>query len=184
MILSDNGQAPELKSALETGSDSEPAILRFTRLFKRDLWCWVNALQKLWWLFAIFPLLFAVIFFFFRTMTTSSVYVANCGLIRQEVNDTRNAVLPPGYVNVQKSIIVNLFKSRAVLEETVKRLSLPYTAEQLFNNIEVKTEKNSDYYVVSAKSKDPTIAATLSNTLSDVFIDEYKKLIRKSSRSI
>ena len=181
MILSDNGQAPDLKSVSAAGDESsEPAILRFTRLFKRDLWCWVNALQKLWWLFAIFPLLFAVIFFFFRTLTTSSVYVANCGLIRQEVNDSRNAVLPPGYVNVQKSIIVNLFKSRAVLEETVKRLSLPYTAEQLFNNVEVKTEKNSDYFVVSAKSKDPTIAATLSNTLSDVFIDEYKKLIRKN----
>ena len=140
----------------------------------------MNALQKLWWLFAIFPMLFAAIFFFFRTMTTSSVYVANCGLIRQEVTDTRSGILPPGYVNVQKSIIMNLFKSRAVLEETVKRLSLPYTAEQLFNNIEVKSEKNSDYFAVSAKSKDPTIAATLANTLSDVFIDEYKKLIRKN----
>ena len=183
MILSDNGQVPGFQSVPETGGEtSEPAILRFTRLFKRDLWCWVNALQKLWWLFAIFPLLFAVIFFFFRTVTTSSVYVANCGLIRQEVSDTRssNSVLPPGYVNVQKAIILNLFKSRAVLEETVKRLSLPYTAEQLFNNVEVKTEKNSDYYIVSAKSKDPTIAATLANTLSDVFIDEYKKLIRKN----
>ena len=181
MILSDNSQAPGLTDVPDSGLEtSEPAILRFTRLFKRDLWCWVNALQKLWWLFAIFPLLFAVIFFFFRTMTTSSVYVANCGLIRQELTDTRNAVLPPGYVNVQKSIIMNLFKSRSVLEETVKRLSLPYTAEQLFNNIDVQSEKNSDYFIVSSKSKDPTIAATLSNTLADVFIDEYKKLIRKN----
>ena len=179
MILSDNGQ-PGLASVSQERESSEPAIIRFTRLFKRDLWCWVNALQKLWWLFAIFPLLFAVFFFFFRTMTTSSIFVANCSLIRQEVADTRSGVLPPGYVHVQKSIIVNLFKSRAVLEETVKRLSLPYTAEQLFNNVDVKTEKNSDYYVVSARSKDPTIAATLANTLSDVFIDEYKKLIRKN----
>jgi capsular polysaccharide biosynthesis protein len=179
MILSDNGQ-PGLAPVSQDRETSEPAIIQFTRLFKRDLWCWVNALQKLWWLFAVFPLLFAVIFFFFRTMTTSSVFVANCGLIRQEVTDNRSGVLPPGYVHVQKSIIVNLFKSRAVLEETVKRLSLPYTAEQLFNNIEVKSEKNSDYYIVSAMSKDPTIAATLANTLSDVFIDEYKKLIRKN----
>ena len=74
MILSDNSQAPALTDVPDSGLEtSELAILRFTRLFKRDLWCWVNALQKLWWLFAIFPLLFAVIFFFFRTMTTSSV---------------------------------------------------------------------------------------------------------------
>ena len=58
MILSDNGQ-PGLASVSQEQESSEPAIIRFTRLFKRDLWCWVNALQKLWWLFAIFPLLFA-----------------------------------------------------------------------------------------------------------------------------
>ena len=33
---------------------------------------------------------------------------------------------------------------------------------------------------MSASSKDPTIAAALANTLSDVFIEEYKKLIRRN----
>ena len=183
MILSDNGgQATPIQGtgAVLEQEVSEPAIIRFTRLFNRDIWCWISAVQKLWWLFLIFPVLFAIIMFFIRTMTTTNVYVTNCGLIRQELKDSRSGVLPPGYVNIQKSIILNLFKSRAVLEETVKRLSLPYTAEQLFNNIEIKTEKNSDYYFVSASSKDPTIAAALANTLSDVFIEEYKKLIRKN----
>ena len=183
MILSDNGDnviRTQGSGAVSEQELSEPAIIRFTRLFNRDIWCWITAVQKLWWLFLIFPLLFAIIMFFIRTMTTTNVYVTNCGLIRQEVTDHKNGILPPGYVNVQKSIILNLFKSRAVLEETVKRLSLPYTAEQLFNNIEIKSEKNSDYYFVSASSKDPTIAAALANTLSDVFIEEYKKLIRKN----
>jgi len=184
MILSDNND-----SAIRTGigkmdsgseENSEPLIIQFTRLFKRDIWCWVFAIQKMWWLFAIFPFLFTCIFFLIRTMTTTDVYVTNCGLIRQEITDTKSGILPPGYVNVQKSIILNLFKSRAVLEETIKRLSLPYTAEQLFNNININSEKNSDYYFVSASSKDPTIAAALANTLADVFIEEYKKLIRKN----
>ena len=182
MILSDNG---EVEFARDNGfvpeqDGSEPAIIRFTRLFKRDIWCWINAIQRMWWLFVIFPLLFSVSLFLVRTMTTTNVYVTNCGLIRQQVTDTKNAILPPGYVNIQKSVIINLFKSRAVLEETVKRLSLPYTAEQLFNNINVQSEKNSDYFFVSASSKDPTMAAALANTLSDVFIEEYKKLIRKN----
>lgn len=184
MILSDNGETsvPVQESIINAAEQetSEPVIIQFTRLFKRDIWCWVSAMQKLWWLFAIFPLLFAIVMFFIRTMTTTNVYVTNCGLIRQEMTDTRNGVLPPGYVNVQRSIILNLFKSRAVLEETIKRLSLPYTAEQLFNNIDIKSEKNSDYYFVAASSKDPTIAAALANTLADVFIEEYKKLIRKN----
>ena len=185
MILSDKGDpALEAESGIFTPEaeqeKSEPAIMQFIRLFKRDIWCWVSAVQKLWWLFAIFPLLFATITFFIRTMTTTNVYVANCGLIRQEITDTKNGVLPPGYVNVQRSIVLNLFKSRAVLEETIKRLSLPYTAEQLYNNIAIKSEKNSDYYFVSASSKDPTIAAALANTLADVFIEEYKKLIRRN----
>lgn len=181
MILSDNGDVKTIQDNIVLDQEgSEPAIVRFVRLFKRDIWCWVNALQKLWWLFALFPLLFAVSMFFIRTMTTTNVYVANCGLIRQQVTDTKSSILPPGYVNIQKSVIMNLFKSRAVLEETVKRLSLPYTAEQLFNNINVQSEKNSDYFFVSASSKDPTMSAALANTLSDVFIEEYKKLIRKN----
>lgn len=188
MILSDNGDTTTTVRT-DTGTvnpgtrdqettDSMPAFIQFTRLFKRDIWCWVGAVQKLWWLLAIFPILFACVTFLIRSMTTTNVYMTNCGLIRQEVSDTK--ILPPGYVNVQRSIILNLFKSRAVLEETIKRLSLPYTAEQLFNNIEIKTEKNSDYYFISASSKDPTIAAALANTLADVFIEEYKKLIRKN----
>ena len=182
MILSDNGEVEIVRDNgfVPEQEGSEPAIIRFTRLFKRDIWCWVNAVQRMWWLFAIFPLLFAVALFLVRTMTTTNVYVTNCGLIRQQVTDTKNAILPPGYVNIQKSVIINLFKSRAVLEETVKRLSLPYSAEQLFNNISVQSEKNSDYFFVSASSKDPTMAAALANTLSDVFIEEYKKLIRKN----
>ena len=183
MILTDNGDASVTvqPNTFDTGQeDNTPAIIRFSRLFKRDIWCWLNAVQKLWWLFVIFPFLFAIAMFFIRTMTTTNVYVANCGMIRQSINDNRNEILPPGYVNVQKSVIMTLFKSRAVLEETVKRLSLPYTAEQLYGNIDVKSEKNSDYYYVSASSKDPTIAATLANTLADVFIEEYKKLIRKN----
>lgn len=182
MILSDNGEVESIRdnSFVPEQEGSEPAIIRFTRLFKRDIWCWVNAVQKMWWLFAIFPFLFAIALFFIRTMTTTNVYVANCGLIRQQLADTKSNILPPGYVNIQKSVIINLFKSRAVLEETVKRLSLPYTAEQLFNNITVQSEKSSDYFYVSASSKDPTMAAALANTLSDVFIEEYKKLIRKN----
>ncbi len=182
MILSDDNASTEVHD-INPGMDgetSEPAIMQFVRLFKRDIWCWVIAIRKMWWLFAVFPLLFASVTFFIRTMTTSNVYVANCGLVRQEITDTKSSVLPPGYVNVQRSIILNLFKSRAVLEETIKRLSLPYTAEQLFNNITINSEKNSDYYFVSASSKDPTIAAALANTLSDVFIEEYKKLIRRN----
>jgi len=185
MILSDNGDTTGIVDTGRINPETEQessglAIIQFTRLFKRDIWCWLGALQKLWWLFAIFPLLFACVLFFIRSMTTTNVYVTNCGLIRQEITDTKNGILPPGYVSVQRAIILNLFKSRAVLEETIKRLSLPYTAEQLFNNITIKSEKNSDYYFVSASSKDPTISAALANTLADVFIEEYKKLIRKN----
>lgn len=182
MILSDK-EDPAIvadSSSFAEQEKSVPAFMQFIRLFKRDIWCWINAVQKLWWLFAIFPLLFACIMFFVRTMTTTNVYVANCGLIRQEIKDNNRSVLPPGYVNVQRSIILNLFKSRAVLEETIKRLSLPYTSEQLYNNIAVRSEKNSDYYFISASSKDPTISAALTNTLADVFIEEYKKLIRRN----
>ena len=107
----------------------------------------------------------------------SRVYRATCGLIRQRVSE-ESGILPPGYVNVPKANIEKLFKSRAVLEETMTRLCLPYTAEQIYDNISVTSDKNGDYYYVSAIFPDPVLAAALANTLSDVFVDEYKKLIR------
>ncbi len=183
MILTDH-EDPAIEATADNSTPtaeqrSLPVFVQIIYLFKRDIWCWINAVQKMWWLFILAPLLFACATFFFRTMTTTNVYVANCGLIRQAV-DTRDGVLPPGYTNVQRSIIMNLFKTRAVLEETIKRLSLPYSSEQLYNSITIKVEKNSDYYVISASSKDPTISAALANTLADVFIEEYKKLIRRN----
>ena len=182
MILSDNDKTA-VRGASAPAPDTEkdvfePAIIRLSRLFVRDIWCWINAIRRQWWLFAIFPLLFACIMFFIRTMTTTNVYKANCGLIRQKMSDYRNDILPPGYVSVPKSNVEKLFTSRAVLEETVKRLSLPYTAEQLYNNVSVTSDKSGDYYYLAATSTDPVLAATLANTLSEVFIDEYKKLIR------
>ena len=185
MILSDNDDAAVKDagaSAPETEKESfEPAIIRFSRLFARDIWCWVNAIRRQWWLFAIFPFLFACGTFFIRTLMTTNVFQANCGLIRQTLSDSKSDILPPGYVNVPKTNIEKLFTSRAVLEETVKRLSLPYTYEQLYNNITVTpADKNGDYYYVSATSTDPVLAATLANTLSEVFVDEYKKLIRRN----
>ena len=184
MILSDDG-TPAIQPKAdfftpETDQEkSEPLILQFVHLFRRDIWCWVFAVQKLWWLFAIFPFLFASTMFLIRTMTTTNIYMANCGLIRQEMKNS-SGILPPGYVSVQKAVILNIFKTRAVLEESVKRLSLPYSAEQLYTNIDIKADKRSDYYYVTASSKDPTIAAALANTLADVFIEEYKKLIRRN----
>jgi len=182
MILSDNDDAAVKDTGAPTPETEkevfEPAIIRFSRLFARDIWCWVNAIRRQWWLFAIFPLLFACVTFFIRTMTTTNVFKANCGLIRQTIADSKSDILPPGYANVPKSNVEKLFTSRAVLEETVKRLSLPYTYEQLYNNISVTSDKNGDYYYLSATSTDSVLAATLANTLSEVFIDEYKKLIR------
>ena len=57
MILSDNGDAEPIRdnSVISEQEGSEPAIIRFTRLFRRDIWCWVGAVRKMWWLFAIFP---------------------------------------------------------------------------------------------------------------------------------
>ena len=100
MILSDNGdpaiQPEDGLFDLEAEQEkSEPTIMQFIRLFRRDIWCWIGAIQKMWWLFAIFPLLFACATFFIRTMTTTNVYVANCGLIRQEIKNSGDGILPP-----------------------------------------------------------------------------------------
>ena len=95
MILSDNGDTTGIVDTGRINPETEQessglAIIQFTRLFKRDIWCWVGALQKLWWLFAIFPLLFACVLFFIRSMTTTNVSSAICQVMLPAFSPTAN----------------------------------------------------------------------------------------------
>ena len=65
--------------------------------------------------------------------------------------------------------------SRANLNETSRRLKLNYTHEQLFRTISIRqASRNSNYFFITATTRNPKLSADIANTLSEVFLEDYK----------
>ncbi len=157
------------------------SLILFTNLFQRDFYCWLTAIYKGWIFFLILPIVLGTSFYFFRMFTTPKVYQSSCGLLRQEPVDFRTSGLPPGYVSIQRSIIVNMMQGRTVLEQTLLRLNLSMSYGQLFYMTSVLLpEKNSNYFIITATSEEPDLSAKIANTMAEVFIEDYKKIIRSN----
>jgi capsular polysaccharide biosynthesis protein len=65
---------------------------------------------------------------------------------------------------------LNLVKVRSNLEEARERMSLPATLERVGKSIRVTAAENTNLLVLSAAWDDPETAATLANTMRDVFL--------------
>lgn len=152
-----------------------------TDIFIRDLSCWYQALLKRWWWIVVSAVFFCAVFFAYRFFLVDKTYSSSCALVRQEVADVRHSDLPINYSPVQLSVMFNMIRGHICLSETARRLNLHLTHEQMFNIITVRqAEKNSNYFFISAIARDPKMAADMANTLAQVFLDEYKKMIRNN----
>ncbi len=183
MILGENNEISVQEEQNETQAD-QPGRQRISDLFRRDLIFWFTALMHKWWLLASLPLLFGILFFIGRSILSPKAYSANTALVRQ-VADVRSSTLPTGYVSTQISVIFNMILNRANLNETSRRLKLNYTHEQLFRTISIRqASKNSNYFFITATTRNPKLSADIANTLSEVFLEDYKKFIRTNIEQI
>jgi len=167
----------------QSGVPDAPEKSRFkpTDILIRDLSCWYQAILKRWWWIIASAVFFCILFFSFRFFLIDKTYTSSCALVRQEVADVRHSDLPINYSPVQLSVMFNMIRGHICLSETARRLNLHLTHEQMFQIISVRqAEKNSNYFFISAIARDPKLAADLANTLAQVFLDEYKKMIRNN----
>lgn len=75
---------------------------------------------------------------------------------------------------------VELIKLDPVMFETIERLQLPYTPEELNSMISVSAPPETQLIVISAEANDPQQATDLANTISQVFITQNEE--RQTSR--
>ena len=69
-----------------------------------------------------------------------------------------------------------LIQKRPVLEETIRRLDLPYTPQQLQQRLTVSSPQDSQLLIVNIEDKDPEQAALIANTLVEVFTDQTQAI--------
>ena len=183
MILGENNEINTPEEQNETPA-VQPGRQRISDLFRRDLIFWFTALLHRWWLLISLPLLSGILFFSARSILAPKAYSASTALVRQ-VADVRSGALPTGYVSTQFNVILNMILSRANLNETSRRLKLNYTHEQLFRTISIRqASRNSNYFFITATTRNPKLSADIANTLSEVILEDYKKFIRTNIEQI
>lgn len=69
-----------------------------------------------------------------------------------------------------------LLQKRPVLEETIRRLDLSYTPQQLSKRLSVTSPPDSQLLVITVEDTDPEQAASIANILVEVFTDQNQAI--------
>jgi capsular exopolysaccharide synthesis family protein len=69
-----------------------------------------------------------------------------------------------------------LIRKRPVLEETARRLALPFSGQALAGKINVTGARDTQIMIVSVEDTDPARAALIANTLVAVFIEQNQEI--------
>lgn len=108
-------------------------------------------------------------------------------LVNDDGSAGGNTVLTQTELNVNRSLVSTyseIIKSRLVLESVIKNLSLDYTYNQLYNNVAVSSQKDTEIIKVSVDDPDKALAADVANEIVKVFGEEIKGIYRLSNVSI
>lgn len=106
-------------------------------------------------------------------------YKSNATLIivkNDEANSGKNSTLINNYIR--------LFKSRKVLEPTIRDLDLKTTYNELIGSIEAVNDTDTEVVKLSVSSKNPDTSKEILNHSIDIFKKEAKSLYKKDNIQI
>lgn len=130
--------------------------------------------RRWWWVLVACPLLAAGAAFFVSSMLTP-IYQANVMLL---INQSG----VPGFINYDDILAAQqrtqtysrLVTTRPVLEETIRRLNLTLSPEELLQKVEVSSVSETQLFTVAVLDPSPKQAATIANTIGQVFIEQAR----------
>ncbi|RMG95967.1 MAG: polysaccharide biosynthesis tyrosine autokinase [Chloroflexi bacterium] len=70
---------------------------------------------------------------------------------------------------------LQILSTRPVMEETITRLNLPYTPEQLAAKVSASSPQDTQIIIISVEDPNPELAAQIANTLGEVFIEQNRE---------
>lgn len=131
--------------------------------------------RRWWWVLVLCPVLAAGVAFLVSSAMTP-IYRAQATLLveQSQVPGTTqyNDILAAERLSRTYSRLVT---SRSVLEETITRLNLLLTPEELEKQIEVTPVRDTQLVQVAVLDPSPERAATIANTLAQVFIEQQQQ---------
>jgi capsular polysaccharide biosynthesis protein len=82
-------------------------------------------------------------------------------------------------LNVTKNLAITygkIIKSRVVLNKVIESLSLNYTYDELYRNVEVQPIEETQIIKISVEDRNPKIARDIANSIPNIFMKEAQRL--------
>lgn len=149
-----------------------------------DLLLLFNALRRHILIIIAVALLFAlgagiVVQFFITPLytATTSTYLVSAGDSLLSLTDLQlSSNIADDYVDI--------IKSRSILGEIIKQMQLPYTYNELYENISVVNPTDTHIIKITVTDPDPVLARDIANNLTTYAVDKISEIMEVSTPNI
>jgi capsular polysaccharide biosynthesis protein len=143
----------------------------------------LSIIRKNMWIIVAITVISVIISAILSYLVISPTYQASASLI---VSKAQTASVNNGQIQFQDvqtnrllaATYCEIATSRAVLKETIDKLNLHETAEQLKSKVNVSAEGDTEVININVKDTDPQRAALIANTIASSFIDNIVKIMK------
>ena len=150
-----------------------------------DLREYFHIIKKRAWIIALITILAMVTSGIISFFVLSPVYEANTTLIvnTEQNKSTNNKITGDQLAVTQKLTLTygEIIKSRAVINQIIKKLDLDMDYEKLEKRIIVSPVKDTQIMSISVRDTNPNIARDIANSIPNVFTKEVKRITKANS---
>ncbi|XAM40697.1 putative capsular polysaccharide biosynthesis protein YwqC [Terrisporobacter petrolearius] len=145
-------------------------------------------LKKKIWVILLSAVICGVISGLVSFYVLKPTYEANTTLIvNKEMEDETAQVSTSDDLNfVQKMAVTygEIIKSKSVIASTINKLNLDMTYEDLSKAVSVTNVVNTQIIKISVQNENPRVAATICNTIPEIFSTEAQRIVKASGTEV
>ena len=145
-------------------------------------------LKKKIWVILLSAVICGVISGLVSFYVLKPTYEANTTLIvNKEMEDETAQVSTSDDLNfVQKMAVTygEIIKSKSVIASTINKLNLDMTYEDLSEAVSVTNVENTQIIKISVQNENPRVAATICNTIPEIFSTEAQRIVKASGTEV
>ena len=148
----------------------------------------LNYLKKYVLVIVAVALVLIIGVFIYDKSIKKPLYTTYTTIILTKSNETQT-----GTTITQNDILLNqklvetyskIIKSKLVLEQVISETGVTYTAEELSENVSVEAYENTEMLKISVTDQDPELAASIANSIAQVFSGEIAKIYQINNISV
>ena len=148
----------------------------------------LNYLKKYVLVIVVVSLVLIIGVFIYDKSIKKPLYTTYTTIILTKSNETQTST-----TITQNDILLNqklvetytrIIKSKLVLDQVISETGITYTAEELGQNVAVEAYENTEMLKISVTDSDPELAASIANSIAQVFSGEVAKIYQMNNISV